>query len=115
MKLASIIHHSSVHAPSSGFTYASLRNSPIYPFDANPRRVRVRFAPFHSPPPCSGNDLHLCVTEKDQFLKLNRVLIYAFEPSAGFDFGRRHSFAIVCSRKTEQGEQSSTSGKNFDL
>nr|GMD62704.1 thylakoid membrane protein TERC, chloroplastic isoform X1 [Ipomoea batatas] len=83
MKLASIVHHSSTQAPPSGFTYASLRNSPIYPFDANPRRVRIRLAPLHSPPPCS----------------------------AGCSFGRRRSFAIVCSRKTEQGEQSSTSEK----
>nr|GMD65409.1 thylakoid membrane protein TERC, chloroplastic isoform X1 [Ipomoea batatas] len=83
MKLASIVHHSSTQAPPSGFTYASLRNSPIYPFDANPRRVRIRLASLHSPPPCS----------------------------VGCSFGRRHSFAILCSRKTEQGEQSSTSEK----
>nr|GMD67614.1 thylakoid membrane protein TERC, chloroplastic [Ipomoea batatas] len=56
MKLASIVHHSSTQAPPSGFTYASLRNSPIYPFDANPRRVRIRLAPLHSPPPCSEKE-----------------------------------------------------------
>ncbi|CAH9091717.1 unnamed protein product [Cuscuta europaea] len=83
MKLASIIHHNSLRASPLAFTNGSFRNYPVYPIHPNSIRHRAQFAHSYSPTPLL----------------------------AGSE--RRCNSRILCSRKTEQGEQLSTSGKDM--